>query len=129
MSRGSRGFLRQSEGGPLAGRQAEGDARLRQGDLLDDVVDGKIFRPLASEELEPGRGGREQLAHLNACAAGNCCRAQRCLVAAIHHDLVRIIPRPRTRCQRQVGNGANRRQGLAAEAQRRDIEKVFLVEL
>ena len=89
MSVRSRWLWREPQAGALTGRQAEGDLRLGQGDTLDDLGNGGVLRPLAFEELEPGRRGREQLAHLHAGAASEGRGAHRALGAAVDHNLVR----------------------------------------
>ena len=81
------------------------------------------------QELEPRRRRREQLAHLHARAGIERRRPHRLLGAAVDDDLVRRGRLARARGDGEVGDGADRGQRLAAEAERGDVEQVVVGEL
>ena len=105
--------------------QGEGDVGPRHGEALDHVDDRQRFAARRLQEFQPRRRGEEKIAHLDARAGRRLCRRRRLAPCG----------RPRRRWpgavaalargdDRQPRHGADRRQRLAAKAERGDVGQV-----
>jgi hypothetical protein len=121
----TRGGRRQN--GPRVVGHAQVHVRVRQGQLSEGAqARGQLGRGRL-EELEPCGRVEEQVAHLHARApVGWDFEALLDRAALAGQAEARGAP-PRAARQREAGDGANGRQRLAAEAQRRDGVQVLVV--
>ena len=124
------GARRQAQSGPLPRGQGKADGRVRHRQPLDDLGDGHGLGPLRAHELEPGRRGREQVTDLDTGTDVDGGRPQRGLDAPVDDNLQglaiisgAVVSPPRG--NRQPRDGTDRRQGLAAKAQRANVEQVL----
>ncbi len=111
------------------GAQGEADARLRHREAAQDVGDGRTFRPIRLEELEPSRCRREQVGDFDACAGRGGGRPHLSLHAGLDQEAHSGLGRGSSAGDGESRHGADRRKGLAAKAQRRDPAEVAVGEL
>ena len=78
------------------------------------------------QEFEARRGREEQIAHLDPGARGMRCRQRRRFPARLDHDLPGALGIRRPRGDPHPADRADRRQRLAAEAERVDAQEVVL---
>ena len=119
-------FRRQAQGGFAIEVEGEGDAFVRHGLTLDLFRDGHGLGALGLHEFEPGGGGVEQVADLDAGAVrtGETGGRDRPLVAALDGDGVGVAAVARAAGDGQPGDRADRGQGLAAKAERVNAQQV-----
>ena len=126
---GARCLAREAQARALAGRQREADIRVRHGEALHDLGDGHVLGALRLQELEARRHAGEQIAHLDARAGIAGRRLHLALGAAIDGEREGLRRPARARQDRELRDRADRRQRLAAKAERADGEQIFLGQL
>ncbi len=121
-------------GGPGDGRalfagEREGHVRPAHGEPAHDLADVLAFGAVALEEFQPRRRGVEQVAHLDPRAFAERGGLHGGFVAAVDGDHPGMRLAPVTRRDRKPRHRADRRQRLAAETERLDVEQVVVGEL
>ncbi len=122
----ARMFGRQAQHPATVDLQREAYRLVRHGLAADFLRDGKRFAALGLHELQPGRGGVEEVADLRpeAMLPGEGGRLRRPDQAAIDPDRPGLAGSPRPRRQGQAGYRPDRRQGLAPKPQGGDVQQV-----
>ena len=106
--------------------QAEADGGMGDGEAAQHVRDRLCLRPVALQEFEPRRREGEEIADLDARAEGGGGRPDHTLLPGLDDQcaaLGRIAP---SRRDSQPRDRADRRQRLAAEAERADGEEIAI---
>ena len=113
----------------LLARQREGDVGPAHRQAAHHLADRFALAAVALEEFEPRRGGVEEIAHLDPRAGAERAGLHARLVAAVDRDRqgVRLAGVPRG--DGEPRDRADRGQGLAAEAERADVEQVVVGQL
>ncbi len=119
-------FGRQAQDGAAVDLEREGHALMRHGLAAHLLGDGHGLGALGLHELEPGRGGVEQVADLDpgAVRAGEGRGGDRALGPRLDRHLMGGVLAARAAGDGQAGDRADRGQGLAAKAQGGDAEQV-----
>src|SRR4029453_5724296 len=114
--------------GPRA-REGEGAVGPAHGEAPHHLADRLALAAVALEELEPRRRGEEKITHLDARAFADRAGLDLRLGAAVDRDRpgVRLVGVPRD--DGQMRHRADRRERLAAEAERADVEEVVVRKL
>ena len=110
-------------------RQGEGNIRPAHGEAADHIANGLALAAVASKKLEAGRGGKEEIANVDAGALPQGRGLERGFSSAVHADrpgmrLVRMAARDGEPCHRADGG-----QGLTAKAQRTNVEEIVIGKL
>ena len=108
----------------LRSREGKAHVRIRHREALHDVGAGTRLRAVAFEEFQPRRSGGEEIADLDFCSRRITARREGVFFALIDADRksVRRACHPRKNIERR--DGADRRQGLAAKTQRRNLGEI-----
>ena len=113
----------------LRARQREAHARMRHRQPLDRIRYGARLGAVAFQELEPRRRRPEQVAHLDPRAGWLRIGFHLALAAGVDGDGVPLRAGPRARRDRQQRDRGDRRQRLAAKAERADRRQVAVRQL
>ena len=113
----------------LLAREGEGDVGSAHGQAAYHVADRFAFAAVALEKLEARRCCVEQVAHLDARAAAESAGLDLRFLAGVDRDRpgVRLAGVPRG--DGETRDRADRGQGLAAKAERADIEQIVVRQL
>ena len=110
-------------------RELEGDRRVRQREAQDGLAHGLALGALGLEELEARRRREEQVAHLDAGAGGAGRGHRPGRRTALDREQERAVLARGPRAQREAADAGDRRQRLAAKAERPDPQQVVVREL
>ncbi len=111
------------------GGEMEGDLRMGHGEAVDRVLRMHQLGARRLHELEPRRGGEEQVAHLDAGALGMGGRLRRAFASGVDRDAPGRFGAARPRGDGETAHRADRGQCLAAEAERADMGEIVVGQL
>ena len=117
------------EHAPAVGVQGEGDARIGHGQALERLARGELLGAVRLQELEAGRGGEEQIAHVDAGAERPRRRYRRRCHAGRDVEREGVLLAMRPADDAQPAHAGERGQRLAAKAEQGDPDQLVVVEL
>ena len=117
------------EHAPALDVQAEGDARIGHGQALERLARRLMLGAVRLQELEAGRGGEEQVAHLDPGAEGARRRRRRRRDTGLDVERKGVLLAARPADDAQPADAGERGQRLAAKAEQGDPDQLVVVEL
>ncbi len=105
--------------------EPELDRRMRERDRLDELVDVAELGALGAQELAPRGHVVEEIAHVDLRAARVLRRRRSARLAAVDLDAPRVVGVGEPRSQREARHRCDRRQRLAAKAERADAFEIL----
>ena len=114
----------EAKDGALLARERKRDVRPRQREPLHHLGDGRILRAFGLHEFQPRGGGVKQVADFDPRSGGERTRFELRFAAGIDGNLMSIVGALRAARDREPGDGADRRQRLAAKAKRQDRREI-----
>ena len=120
---------RQIDGAALPGDEGKGHLRVRQRQTADDLGGGHVLGARRAQELQPRRRGVEQIAHPHHGARRSGRRAHILHLAAGGADFPGLRRAPFARGYCKARHGGDGGQGLAAKAQRADVDQIVPLQL